>query len=382
MIIIKKKGLKTIVNDYTAQILSAITNRIEILTKLVSILRSNSNLNDEKIEYQSFNKAIKVLLNNDERGGANKTDLIDSLDIIRKELNRHEQRIDIVENSLKVLTNSLLVSIISNKPKQLLEIQTITTNKLKCDKDDVLISYLFSYDSFYDGIIKKIGASLGISVCPYCNRQYITDIQNIDSKRIIGPTYDHFFDKKRNAILALSFYNLIPSCFTCNSNLKGSKEFNLETNLHPYLHEMGDSAKFDFELDTSKIMDKRKINFKPELNVLVNANTIEYKRLVRTPGNENSGNIDVFKLREIYATHSDFVEEIHEKFDANSTFYANSIKSLLTKLSSNEAEFYRYYFGNYYNPIDFNKRPLAKLTRDIYDKMLKVRQANKSYKTK
>lgn len=61
---------------------------------------------------------------------------------------------------------------------------------------------------------------LNIRTCPYCNRQYTFTIDNKHTKT--APEYDHFYDKAHYPLLAVSFYNLIPSCHTCN-HIKGVK---------------------------------------------------------------------------------------------------------------------------------------------------------------
>jgi hypothetical protein len=38
-------------------------------------------------------------------------------------------------------------------------------------------------------------------------------------------TLDHLLDKGKFPLIALSLYNFVPSCYTCNSKLKGSKQF-------------------------------------------------------------------------------------------------------------------------------------------------------------
>lgn len=58
---------------------------------------------------------------------------------------------------------------------------------------------------------KKIVDSLSIVICPYCNRNYINDVENHS-----GCYLDHFYDKKTYQIWAVSFYNLIPVGSTCN----------------------------------------------------------------------------------------------------------------------------------------------------------------------
>ncbi len=54
---------------------------------------------------------------------------------------------------------------------------------------------------------------LEIDTCPYCNRNYIYSLSK-SSK--IKPELDHFYPKSKYPFLGLSFYNLIPSCQTCN----------------------------------------------------------------------------------------------------------------------------------------------------------------------
>ncbi|NWF65857.1 MAG: hypothetical protein HXX81_00125, partial [Campylobacterales bacterium] len=56
---------------------------------------------------------------------------------------------------------------------------------------------------------------LGITVCPYCNRNYIFNFQKNKSLEATSQL-DHFFDKSTYPYFAVSIYNLVPSCQTCN----------------------------------------------------------------------------------------------------------------------------------------------------------------------
>ena len=73
------------------------------------------------------------------------------------------------------------------------------------------------YDAFSDKNNKlgisavKLIADLDISVCPYCNRNFI---YNTDKKR--PSEIDHFHAKSKYPLLAMSFYNLVPACKVCN----------------------------------------------------------------------------------------------------------------------------------------------------------------------
>lgn len=56
-------------------------------------------------------------------------------------------------------------------------------------------------------------SQLGVEVCPYCNRIYTTTLYG---KKRIRPDFDHFYPHSRYPYLAVSLFNLIPSCNICN----------------------------------------------------------------------------------------------------------------------------------------------------------------------
>lgn len=68
--------------------------------------------------------------------------------------------------------------------------------------------------------------------CPYCQQSYAFTIEKSKGGSF-RPTLDHFFPKHRYPYLALSLYNLVPSCHTCNSSLKGRKNFYIKKHLNP-----------------------------------------------------------------------------------------------------------------------------------------------------
>lgn len=61
----------------------------------------------------------------------------------------------------------------------------------------------------------KYLAELGISVCPYCDDEYLDTIEINDRKRRTSEI-DHFFPKNKYPALAMCFYNLTPSGQSCN----------------------------------------------------------------------------------------------------------------------------------------------------------------------
>ena len=60
---------------------------------------------------------------------------------------------------------------------------------------------------------------VGIDVCPYCGRNYVFSVNKrtkTNPNTRVKPQIDHFLPKKQYPYLALNYYNLIPSCTTCN----------------------------------------------------------------------------------------------------------------------------------------------------------------------
>lgn len=59
--------------------------------------------------------------------------------------------------------------------------------------------------------------AMNIRVCPYCEHEYI-DALNIEGKEHRTMEFDHFYPKDDTKYpgLAMCFYNLIPSCSSCN----------------------------------------------------------------------------------------------------------------------------------------------------------------------
>ncbi|MBE9900381.1 MULTISPECIES: HNH endonuclease [Enterococcus] len=84
-----------------------------------------------------------------------------------------------------------------------------------------------------------------ISVCPYCQSQYIYTYYALQGKKEGGirPELDHYFPKSRHPLLAVSAYNLIPSCKQCNSSIKGD-DIDYESLVNLYLEEINSNFEF------------------------------------------------------------------------------------------------------------------------------------------
>ncbi|MFF2089564.1 hypothetical protein [Paenibacillus sp. NPDC058174] len=237
-------------------------------------------------------------------------------------------------------------------------------------KDD--LKRIFDYSSFRRALPPNWGAyqfvkELDVKICPYCNRQYIYTVCS-DSGRTRG-SLDHFFDKTRYPFLGLSMYNLIPSCKTCNSDLKNTKDFMEKDYLHPYFEEFGDTIRFGVELKNGNPL---KVGEEYQINFLTGSGD-EFDIVIRDElclddslKSKAKHNRDVFKINEFYNMHKDYVVELIKK----RVMYPDShINDLFNRyeglLFSSREDVIQTILSNYVSLDHLDKRVLAKLARDI-----------------
>jgi len=258
----------------------------------------------------------------------------------------------IEEDRHKKWLKFLLKEIIISKPERLLKIYRIFEGQFP--KTDY--RKIFDYKKFtnkvekgYDGY--ELAKRLNIRTCCYCNRNYTTTVISKKDK-ISRPQFDHFYYKKKYSLLALSFYNLIPSCNICNSTLKGEKDYDI---LHPYID---DSINiFEFKAIPQNITTLLNVNddFRIEYNVLEQSNPLSPKL---------KKSIDLFKLKEIYASNGNEIKDLFMMRYKYSNKYLEELEKM-TKGKFTKEELYRLAFGTEINSVNFENRPLSKLKKDI-----------------
>ena len=90
---------------------------------------------------------------------------------------------------------------------------------------------------------------LGITVCPYCDDEYL-DIVTIDDKKRRTSEVDHFFPKNKYPALAMCFYNLIPSGQNCNG-----LKLELELGMNPYESQIEEKTYLYPDIPVGVLMD-------------------------------------------------------------------------------------------------------------------------------
>jgi hypothetical protein len=270
------------------------------------------------------------------------------------------------QSFLKKLKHDVLNSknsLITAKPKQLQNfIYSYETNysSLLGDKDfrDDLLT-VFYYGNYDKWNAYQLAKDIGVQVCPYCNRQYTFTVGTSDLKGT-RPQFDHFFDKATYPFLALSFYNLVPSCSICNSSLKGTDKFNLRTHVHPYLGSFSNKMKFSIA--------NKNIKF---LNGVPSDINLELKEFGKTPLNRKdfiriNNTVKSFRLMDLYNQHKDYVVEIVQKSIAyNNDYYEALYQEFNGTLFNSVDDVKRMVLSNYIAEDELGKRVLSKLTKDI-----------------
>ena len=188
-----------------------------------------------------------------------------------------------------------------------------------------------------------LAKKLDIPTCPYCNRMYTKTVMGKAGEKIIRPEFDHWFSKNQYPLLALSFYNLIPSCHICNSNIKGKTEFKLDSHFHPYNPSSNLKATFSYN---HKSYD-------------------DYKIKINTKDDFSRDSVEAFQLENIYQAHEDEVKDLIKIRQAYSDKYIEILNDSLKGVNLSKEEVYRLAFGVHYEEDKFDRRPLSKLKKDI-----------------
>ena len=239
------------------------------------------------------------------------------------------------------------------------------------DKEPRLAEYLKkSYSKIDAKLRRKIIDLKNVSVCPYCNRNFINSTYkmlhcdncnqdsfvidevenecpsckqeiNCQTEVVNTAQLDHFFPKDSYPLFAVSFYNLIPSCYSCN-HVKSNRDLEYS----PY--------------DTSFPFDDVKFTYLPksvdEVNIKINSDDSAFKNGIRDLG-----------IEELYQSHIDVVNELIWKKEVYTDSYKDGLSKILnqTNLELSKAELNRFITGHYTDKENYGKRPLSKMVTDI-----------------
>lgn len=223
---------------------------------------------------------------------------------------------------------------------------------------------VFDYISFTkksDGkYAYELTENLDVDVCVYCNRQFTFTLMADDGK--CRPTLDHFLDKGKHPYFALSFFNLIPSCYVCNSSLKNQQHFSLTQNLHPFFESMYDVLEFTIDITSVDFINGVKEDYSLELKPSKNCSD---SQLI----SRASANAKLFQIEKLYQGHKDYVSDILKKAYYYNKSRIDELYNTVTdkgeRLFESKIEVIEFALGNYITEKKLGRRVLSKLTSDL-----------------
>lgn len=192
---------------------------------------------------------------------------------------------------------------------------------------------------------------LNITVCPYCNRNYIFNFKKSNSLKATAQL-DHFFDKSTYPYFSISIFNLVPSCQTCNQ--RKSKIQNAI--YHPFTETFNDDVKFKLKLIDSKFYYDK--------------NSLEIEKKILKNEDKVNSHIKTFNINNLYEEHKDIVLELIQKAQIYNESYIDELyQKYEGTLFKNREDVLRHITGGFIEDKDINKRPLSKLIKDISEEL-------------
>lgn len=212
----------------------------------------------------------------------------------------------------------------------------------------------FDFEKHRKKELVEVAKMLNVKTCPYCNMHY-TLYANEPKKRSVLKLarfqFDHFFDKARYPMLSMSFYNLIPSCGVCN---QGKSTGQLALEYHPYYSDI--HSHFCFELTdplgpyiAARVNDEVEVELVPKVGV----NKDEFKKYA-----------EMFHLKALYGRHGDVVQEVFDKAYEDPYYLNPGNFNFLSDKATDYLK--RLWLGNYTEPEEIEKRPMAKFMQDMW----------------
>jgi len=212
------------------------------------------------------------------------------------------------------------------------------------------LNFIFNYKGFNEGTKSTNGKKwnrhefimrLGVKVCPYCNRQYITSYEGEADDMKTTADADHYYPKAEYPILQMNIFNLIPSCSVCNSRMKGK---NKKKHLYPYV-DSSDSLIFEIPIEIGERVSK----------ILIDTKGIE----------RAEASVDVFKLDKVYQAHLAEASEIKER----ATEYFELDEKAYEATYGLKVPFNIFNTWFSFMEKDISSEPLIKLRQDIFKQL-------------
>lgn len=307
---------------------------------------------------QILGKRIKTVRNAEKKRSPKDQDLLDLLEWFQKEedgISNIQRVITAEPEEIEKLYQYMIEHFLAKKGQwdssgcnTASNQSAITAHQVEC------LQKIFNYNMFSKDKQNAYAfvTNTGAHICPYCNQEFVFSIQN-RGKFIARSDLDHYLPKSRFPMFALSYYNLIPSGGTCNSNIKGARELDIRKHFHPYVKdEEKEKLKFCMEYQT------------PQKTTI---------RLDASGSDKAQETIDFFYLNDVYQFHADETDKIVELFE---TYPPEQLEYILKILHENQIPFHmdqllRILYGHYV-VRDPENEMMGNLRNDLFQQIKKI----------
>jgi hypothetical protein len=198
-----------------------------------------------------------------------------------------------------------------------------------------------------------LASHISVPVCPYCNENYT---YNIVYKKY--PTYrrsfdwDHLYNKDKYPFLAVSYFNLVPSCKFCNFiKLNQNLDF-----LNPHLDVNADELfQYYFHpFDLGFLQNEESI----KVAILYNKKSPYYEEIKHT--------VKTAALLARVANHKMIIRDTINRHRIYPDDYLSSLPSMSDGDNTNTGlQYYESKYSVSYNSEEYYMRPFSKLTKDV-----------------
>lgn len=206
-------------------------------------------------------------------------------------------------------------------------------------------------------IIKKRGKTgyTDYSKVPVSKKSIINSIKKIGSENTHNHfTLDHLLPQNSSKYFSLCLYNLVPSCYSCNSKFKNKIEFSIDKKLSqisPTSDKYSFNSSFNFELLFSGKIDNIKTEDDFDLMKSVNNNIDHVNTYLR-----------MFKIMGRYIAHKGEILSLIQK---KQKYPESKIVEFSRLTGLPKKEIRKMLFGEDLFDSNFDGKPLVKFRRDL-----------------
>lgn len=227
-----------------------------------------------------------------------------------------------------------------------------------------------NYEGLRRSFFPRFFKDIDIKTCVYCNSQLtvaaertrytVSKVRLKKSKKVTTKAkfqLDHFLPQSEYPGFSISLFNLYPVCGPCN-NTKKITHVNFQ--LYSSLSVDKIISNYSFELDTASIAKYKTTKDHNDIVILFHDPEKPDKNIT-----VKGSLTDTFDINGIYNTQKDIVEELYWISEVYTGSYKQDLLDSFSKLFTNSSLSNRILIGNYVEPENIHKRPMAKFTQDI-----------------